>query len=527
MNEQKITQSPQSTIPPVVNNPGVMVMTPRSRSESYQKALAVAQGEKGLAATIFSLVFGMLFTETVFLGATGISVTVLTLLYCAFILYYFHEKGEKLSRAGVALTLPAVVISAGFGLHFNPIVQLITIPALTALVFVQTMLLSGCKVHALLSLDTVVKALRHLLARPLSFLDMPFRSLAATKKIKSKAANTALKVVAGLALALPLGGLLLLLFARADSVFESGLNYVMQSLNISFGKLIADVLLGSTGAIFLSALFIAAKAGGKEQLKERIAPRFLDKTVATAFLVMVNVILLLFVAVQFQYLFAGNTGRTISGLTYAEYARKGFFELAWASGLCFAAVMFILFFCKKGEKALPLAVRILTALMCLCNGVVLASAILRMTLYVQVYGLSIKRVFTLWFMAVVGVCLLWLLLQCVTERVNALRLMGGTIIAFVCVLSLFNVDRTIASYNIGRYLQNPEATELDVSYLNELSYSALPEVAALYNGLNAEAQPALRASVGEELTHMREMYRVSHKVYGFTTQSPELSSYLN
>jgi hypothetical protein len=150
-----------------------------------------------------------------------------------------------------------------------------------------------------------------------------------------------------------------------------------------------------------------------------------------------------------------------------------------------------------------------------------------MLLYVQVYGLSVKRVLTLWLMAVVGVSLVWLLLQCINERLNALRMIGGTIIVFVCVLSLVNVDKTSARYNIERYLHSPEPMELDVSYLNELSYSALPEVVTLYESLGSGAEdPLLRESVGYVLEGMRGEYRARHSVYGFTAESPKLSQYL-
>ena len=521
MNEQEMNKAPVTGLPPVVN-PMSAVILPRKQTERYKRVLSAAENEKGLAATIFSVTFGVLFTETVFLGAMGISVTVLTALLCAFMLVYFHEKGERLSFKGVLLTVPILLIAAGFGLHYNPAVQMMTVPALLGLVALQAILLSGGRLNTLLSFDTLAKAANHLVARPLSFLDMPFKSLQSVKRIKSPKTAAVLKAVAGLALALPFGAILLLLFARADSVFESGLNYITQTLHISFGRLITDLLLGSTGAIVLSAYLITAKAEGKEPAKDKVASRFIDVTVGTAFLSVINLILLLFVAVQFQYLFAGSAGRMVSGLSYAEYARKGFFELSWASGLCFAAAVFILCFCKKGEKGLPIAVRVLITILCACNGVILASAVLRMGLYVQAYGLSVKRLLTLWFMGAVGVCLIWLILQCISERFNALRFIGGTAIVFVCVLSLANVDRLIAHYNIERYIKSPATVQLDASYLSDLSYSALPEVAQLYTSLKDDNQP-LRKELYGVMEEMRISYEGRHRIYGFTAEDAEIS----
>ena len=47
----------------------------------------------------------------------------------------------------------------------------------------------------------------------------------------------------------------------------------------------------------------------------------------------------LFVAVQIRYLFGGDAGLRLTGLSYAEYARRGFFELVWVTALGSAAVL--------------------------------------------------------------------------------------------------------------------------------------------------------------------------------------------
>src|SRR5207245_8000783 len=55
--------------------------------------------------------------------------------------------------------------------------------------------------------------------------------------------------------------------------------------------------------------------------------------VATA-LGLIDLLFLLFVVVQARYFFGGTTLiEHTTGLTYAEYARRGFFELVTASGL--------------------------------------------------------------------------------------------------------------------------------------------------------------------------------------------------
>src|SRR5207244_2088993 len=48
---------------------------------------------------------------------------------------------------------------------------------------------------------------------------------------------------------------------------------------------------------------------------------------STIFLGSVNALFLAFIMVQLAYLFGGQANISAQGFTYAEYARKGFFEL--------------------------------------------------------------------------------------------------------------------------------------------------------------------------------------------------------
>ena len=48
----------------------------------------------------------------------------------------------------------------------------------------------------------------------------------------------------------------------------------------------------------------------------------------TILLISIDLLFLVFVWIQFAYLFGGQANITIEGFTYAEYARRGFLESA-------------------------------------------------------------------------------------------------------------------------------------------------------------------------------------------------------
>ncbi len=123
------------------------------------------------------------------------------------------------------------------------------------------------------------------------------------------------------------------LFSSADAVFH---DVVADAFAIDFGAVLGHVALfaifaGLCAGYLRGALLRADPSHlpteGDSKLSLGIIP------VATA-LGLIDLLFLLFVVIQLRYLFGGaDLVATATGLTYAEYARRGFFELVTASSL--------------------------------------------------------------------------------------------------------------------------------------------------------------------------------------------------
>src|SRR6059058_5022336 len=123
------------------------------------------------------------------------------------------------------------------------------------------------------------------------------------------------------------------LFSSADAVFH---DVVADLFKIDFGAVMGHIVLFSifavTSAGYLRGAMLRpapshALPEGDSKLSLGIIP------VATA-LGLVDLLFLFFVVIQLRYLFGGvELIAAATGLTYAEYARRGFFELVTASGL--------------------------------------------------------------------------------------------------------------------------------------------------------------------------------------------------
>lgn len=468
--------APQNTrIPP----PGYYRPLPRKQRADYQYLAKRSFTSKGSMAVLFSVLFSALFTELVLWGNIGLSVLILTVSYCAFSFWYFRDSKRPFSPGALLITIPIIMLTAGFCLTVSPSTHFITVPFFLCLLAAQTALLGGMPYRSFFSWETFCTLWAHLVDGPLSFLDFPFLVMRGRDKEGNRPKNF-WKIFLGILCALPVVALLLWLFASADAVFRAGLQALVQWLRIDWTHLFSDLLVGFLGGIFLSATLLYCRGALPKKPNPVNCKRFLDPLFAVPFLGLIDLSVLAFTFVQFAYLFGGERGSLPGGYTYAEYARQGFFELAASLFFIFFVALFAMAFCKTDRHGLSMVVRLELLLLSAGGGVILCSAVKRMLLYVEVYGLSIKRGLTLWFMATAGICFVFLAVRCLWRRFPLAKCTGIAVIVMICLLSLFPMDGFVARYNVNAYLAGRTETEVDYYYLEDLSVSALPAMVDLY-----------------------------------------------
>jgi hypothetical protein len=190
----------------------------------------------------------------------------------------------------------------------------------------------------------------------------------------------------------------------------------------------------------------------------------------------VNFLFVAFVAVQARYFFGGEANITAQGYTYAEYARRGFYELLAVSCMTMALLVALesLTYRKREEERL---FRGLVTLMVTLTFVILIAAFRRSNLYENAYGYTRIRVMSGTFMIWLAV-LLGVLLVAIVRHRRALFWTSCIVtgLGFILTLNLMNMDGFIASHNIARF---EDSGKLDVGYLLSLSDDAVPTVATL------------------------------------------------
>ncbi len=450
---------------------------PRKLSESYLFLAGRSFSAKGTAAVIFSVIIFFLAAELVLWGNAGISVLLLCAIYEGFCLWYFYDANKKYPVKGILLGVMALVLATGFAISVNRSCYFITFPALVIALAAQTAVLGGAPCKNLFSWGFFVTLYKRLIDGPIAFLDFPFRVIFGKWRRKNRSGRFWL-VLGGILCAVPFTVFLLWLFQKADFAFSMWLSRALQYLRLDPWHLFSDIFAGIIGGVFLGAVLLYCRGALDKKDEEPVPRRFIDPLFAVSFLAVINICVLVFTVSQFTYLFGGEKGNLPGEITYAEYARHGFFELALALVLIFIIAMGAM--CLTKRTKLFTFVRLELLLLCAGGFAVLASAVKRMLLYIGVYGLSSKRFLTMWFMLTVGVCLLFLALRCIIGKLPLARLAGVAVSVMVLLLSLVPLDGFVARYNVNAYISGKIDAPEDYYYLESLSVSAIPALVDAY-----------------------------------------------
>jgi hypothetical protein len=159
-----------------------------------------------------------------------------------------------------------------------------------------------------------------------------------------------------------------------------------------------------------------------------------------------------FVIVQFPYFFGGQT--TILGtpsLTYAEYARRGFFELMTVAFFALPMLLGADWILRKDRPGDVALLRGLSAFMALLLLVILGSATQRLWLYADAYGLTQSRVHAAAVLLWLGLTIVWL--SCTVLRGKREFFPFGSVLAAYAVLlalNALNPDALVARVNLNR-----------------------------------------------------------------------------
>ncbi|NNJ10777.1 DUF4173 domain-containing protein [Chloroflexales bacterium ZM16-3] len=341
-------------------------------------------------------------------------------------------------------------------------------------------------------------------------------------------------IIRGLLLAAPLllifGGLL----ASADSIFASYVNQILRlRLPFDFATSVTHlIMVGFFTSIVGGGMIVSLAEGmrvapalpaeGDTERLDRsgLAWRVLGSTEAITVLMLLDLLFAGFMVIQGAYLFGGLDSLALTGMSFADNARRGFFEMLTVAMLSLGLLCALAVVTRRESPARRQVFNAASAAMVLLVLGILASAFQRMWLYELAYGFTRLRIYTHSFMIWLAVVLLLFVVALVAARPQ-IFLAGGfaSALVYLTILNIVSPDALIVRENIARYQAALSALtvtpgddlfgrssydeNVDLNYLLSLSSDAVPDL--------VKALPILNPTQRTEA--MSQLVAMNHQLY--------------
>jgi hypothetical protein len=274
------------------------------------------------------------------------------------------------------------------------------------------------------------------------------------------------------------------LFTTADPAFAHLL-----------GDAVPTVSGGETVRAVFAVLVCGALAAGAASLA--VGRRFLDDVPPVPArpvrrvewvvpLVVLDLLFLAFVLVQVETLFGGDAlVQRTTGLTYAQYARSGFWQLLVVAGLTLVVLGVAAHLAPRATARDRALLRLLLGGLAALTLVIVASALQRIRTYESAYGYTRERLLVSVVEAWFGAVFVLVILAGARLRTRFLpRTAAALAVVALLATAVVNPDGYIADRDVQRYQRTGR---IDLAYLSGLSADALPALARLPQGLRDEA----------------------------------------
>lgn len=449
---------------------------------------------------LYGLIIGVSFDILFHDKTLGISYLIFAILILLIFLVSFRNSLKKLNNLMWLFVIPALLLAATFFIHSNQVLKILNYLIVPILIIMFSVLVTGINKSGWADIRFIGDIAKRIFM-PFGFIHKPFLALSRIDAPGSKGSRSRVlpKVLLGILISVPILAIIIWLLSSADIVFKD------LFLNIPVSKIIKHflviIIVSVYAACFIWALVKVFNEREQQARYSKIKWKlFFDPVILVTILVLINVIYAIFSVIQFAYLFGGSSFVLPSSYTYAEYARRGFFELVVVSIINFGILLFGITFVKKDNKKIFAAIRILLTLLVIFTLILLVSAFYRMLVYEQAYGFTYLRIFVqtfmimLFFIFVASIIYIW------NPNFPVIKSYFIIALAIYIIMNFANVDVIISENNINRYFNSGQ---IDMDYLKGLSYDAVPGMERLLTSIDYPSEAEKKLVTGEILEHLK------------------------
>jgi hypothetical protein len=412
-----------------------------------------------------SLIFGILFTFFFYKTGLGINITFFTISMVILLSLIMKKLNVAIKKFTYFNYIAVILLGISSAFTSSDIIQFLNLIGIL-------LLLALSLIHQFFddSKWDLAKSLFYLIKLPflcIAMIAAPIVDcvsfLKETKLFKNdKFRNISL----GFLIALPLLWIIVGLLSSADLLFGKITGEVYDLLFSSNIFYIIIMTLFGFLACYCIICGSVLKSGEEDKWK---AMGKGDASIAITAVTLLGIVYAVFCGIQLIYLFSNGLFVLPVEFTFAEYARRGFFELLVVTVINIMLMIICTMFFKESK-----VLRFLLTFMTICTYIMIGSATYRMLLYIGAYNLTFLRLFVLLFLLIDTFVLAGVIISVYHKEFPLFKYCVTVITISYIAFSLAKPDYFIASYHVN----NKEKLNMDDIYYmtRELSLDAAPVV---------------------------------------------------
>ena len=386
---------------------------------------------------------------------------------------YLIWRGHKLQVYSALLLVLSLVISAFFARSDDGFVKFILFLFLILGSNLGLCLLAGQNGRSTGGVTSLLDLFRTVFMLALGRCPKVFRGLRRGVEESGTLGRKGSAVGIGLVVSIPLLAIVIPLLVSADAAFE-GILELLPDWDLA--EILLSVIFGTALAGFFYCRGVALHHTPKGAAADRSRRGVSALTINTV-LVMIGIVYLAYLLSQLAYFSGGFAGILPEGYTTAEYARRGFFEMAWLCAINLAVMSLAVGLVAK-EKTAPLFTRLLCLFLGLVTLFLVASASAKMFLYIGSFGLTRLRLLTQVIIFFLGITTVVVSVWLFVPKMAYMRVVLVAALVMGAAVAWADVDTVVARHNVNGYLEG-RYESIDVYYLDSLGNGAVPYIAQL------------------------------------------------
>lgn len=403
--------------------------------------------------------------ELLIFGGFGISVPIVVTTFYIGAAWQYKERGKTSRVLQDILFIPIILLAISFGIFSNPILKFFNGIFIVMLMILQFSDLFDINTYERYCVQWFLQIV------PLGIM-MPFQNcVIALKSVKSNEevqedqykmqtlGKVAIGCVIGIPILLVASGILM----EADAAFEGMMNLILSNIEFDLENIILRICVFTMLFFPLLGFFY----GMTHQYQVRHWHKYeaedvegkgedtrksLDFTIAMTVSTLLGLLYLLYCSAQFSYFISAFNSILPEHYTYAEYARRGFFEMLPIACLNLVVIGVLSLFVEGKED--PKKAKWIKGYAFFFIGFTLfivITALSKMAMYMGMYGLTLKRIYVTWFLILCVISLGRIGLKMCKEKMQLCKSLFVVFVVMYLGLNYMNADYQVARYNANLY----------------------------------------------------------------------------